>query len=503
MGYALITAGGPDGRYTISLDYGEATRVQILQLLEAQLVIVDQKIVDQQVQVDAADASEAASAANLTAFANSLIAIEETPTAEEASGDPAYKLYNDLLERHRALVRSHDIIRTAMTSLKAAKSVTVSRITSYTALSVTETREAWCCDLTEDATGYVATVDIPGESNLILIAPGGRSPIPSADGVLAARELMSPEQAFFNVAILPGWQKELPTYRWGTLTAIDQTANTATVELFNAVSSAQSLSINQESTLTDVEFEYMDCHNRAFRVDDRVVVQFTGQSWATPKIIGFVDNPKVCKWNCVFIEVPGQVYCKAQFYTTRQSEWDLVASASKTVKVRFDYGAWLTLPASEAAPYHYYEKDSSSIGLEAYVYFYPLPDTDHPPLRDSPGDVGIHGSTNIYFQDRRLGAGDWAYLPQNAVGYITIFQAGEYQFLSTFGNDRQLVEFIVEVGGEVVFNAACTSWGMAVDVTTPVSDLGTQKVKGPAGYSVGGGNPSYEIMNDYALFADD
>jgi len=50
-----------DGRYTISLDYGEATRLHILQLLEAQLVIVDQKIVDQQVQVDAADASEAAS----------------------------------------------------------------------------------------------------------------------------------------------------------------------------------------------------------------------------------------------------------------------------------------------------------------------------------------------------------------------------------------------------------------------------------------------------------
>ena len=505
MGYALITDGGPDGRYTISLDYGEATRLQILQLLEAQLVIVDQKIVDQQVQVDAADASEAASAANLTAFANSLIAIEETPTAEEASSDPAYKLYNYFLERHRDLVRSHDIIRTAMTSLKAAKAVTVSRITSYTALSVTETREAWCCDLTEDATGYVATVDIPGESNLILIAPGGRSPILNADGVLAARELMSPEQAFFNVAILPGWQKDMPTYRWGTLTAIDQTANTATVDLFNAVSSAQSLPVNQESTLTDVEFEYMDCHNRAFRVDDRVVVQFTGQSWTTPKIIGFVDNPKVCKWNARFIEGGNPRWCEVAFYTTSQSDWDDILSPLKTVSVRIDYGAWIRMPRESTVPYFQF---SAASGNEYYDYFFPWPDTSHPPLSGSPEDYGTHG--NCWITIITKASPSWGsispYLPTDAKGAVTLFFAGTFEFQNIYGDARPIAEFLVTLGSEVVFNAATTSWGTAgdTDVANEYNDTQNsfQKVKGQGGYAVGGGNPNCIIMSDYKLFSD-
>jgi len=39
---------------------------------------------------------------------------------------------------------------------------------------------------------------------------------------------------------------------------------------------------------------YMGCNELAFSVGDHVVVQFEGQSWDTPKVIGFVDNPKPC-----------------------------------------------------------------------------------------------------------------------------------------------------------------------------------------------------------------
>jgi hypothetical protein len=38
----------------------------------------------------------------------------------------------------------------------------------------------------------------------------------------------------------------------------------------------------------------MTCDCRAFRIDDRVVVAFDGQDWASPRVVGFLDNPRGC-----------------------------------------------------------------------------------------------------------------------------------------------------------------------------------------------------------------
>ena len=38
----------------------------------------------------------------------------------------------------------------------------------------------------------------------------------------------------------------------------------------------------------------MTCNAKAFEVGDRCVVEFGGQDWASPRVIGFVDNPKPC-----------------------------------------------------------------------------------------------------------------------------------------------------------------------------------------------------------------
>jgi len=46
--------------------------------------------------------------------------------------------------------------------------------------------------------------------------------------------------------------------------------------------------------LTDVTVDYMMCDRDAFSVGDEVIVQFTGQSWSSPKVIGFSKNPKQC-----------------------------------------------------------------------------------------------------------------------------------------------------------------------------------------------------------------
>ena len=63
MSYALITDGGEDGRYTVYLDYGEDQRAAILQQVALAQASLATKIVEQQVQVDVADARVSASLA--------------------------------------------------------------------------------------------------------------------------------------------------------------------------------------------------------------------------------------------------------------------------------------------------------------------------------------------------------------------------------------------------------------------------------------------------------
>jgi hypothetical protein len=123
---------------------------------------------------------------------------------------------------------------------------------------------------------------------------------------------LTPAAAFYNLAMLPGWQKWKPTYRYGTITAID--GDTATLTLEAVTSTQQSLGVNQTSTLTNVPIEYMSCNGAAFEVGDEVLVKFTGQDWASPKIIGFKDNPVACeipfyirvKFNGVVPEIGGE-----------------------------------------------------------------------------------------------------------------------------------------------------------------------------------------------------
>jgi hypothetical protein len=116
---------------------------------------------------------------------------------------------------------------------------------------------------------------------------------------------MTPPQAYYNAAILPGWQKFKPTYRSGVITAIS--GDTADVLLDEAKSSASDIAdiglvnvefdVNQTTTLTNVPIVYQDCNGTVFEVGDGVVVQFMSQSWSAPRIIGFLSNPKLCnKW---------------------------------------------------------------------------------------------------------------------------------------------------------------------------------------------------------------
>ena len=159
------------------------------------------------------------------------------------------------------------------------------------------TVSAWCADLTEDITGNVGTIEVPGERGIVQIQPGyeSNSTYDSIrDGQLQPSIAGTPAATFYNLAMLPGWQKWKPTYRYGVISNIDTDANTCDVKLDEVESSQQNLDINQELNLTGIAVSYMSCDSVAFEDGDNVLVKFEGQTWAGAQVIGFKDNPKSC-----------------------------------------------------------------------------------------------------------------------------------------------------------------------------------------------------------------
>lgn len=285
MGKGTISSESGKGRYTVSLDYGTDIADAQLEKLNARKDGLENYIAQQEVYITELESNRDAANFNLR------VAISTYNASEMADED------KERLDKYQisaiAAGQSLSEARITLSLSKADLANVVARLAKLNALSLSESRSVWCADYTESATGDVAMIEIDGEQPLALIAPAAPASVAS-DGHMQARDVMSAEQAFLNAAILPGWQKFSPTYRIGTITAINYGNDTCSVDLDAATSSAQNLDINQSSSLSDVPIEYMTCDAKAFTVADEVVVQFLGQNWSTPKVIGFKDNPKSC-----------------------------------------------------------------------------------------------------------------------------------------------------------------------------------------------------------------
>jgi hypothetical protein len=167
---------------------------------------------------------------------------------------------------------------------------------------------AYCVDLTEDLTGEVGLIEIAGDREKgINLQPGFEGNAvynASRDGELKQiqnfPDTKPTQEVFYNWALRPGWAKWKPNYRYGTITAINYDADTCDVSLDACYATdtpdGKQLDINQSSSLSGVAIEYMSCDSAAFEVGDVVVVKFENFSWASPKVIGFKEEPKACYW---------------------------------------------------------------------------------------------------------------------------------------------------------------------------------------------------------------
>lgn len=298
MGRGTIVSGGTDGQYVIDMDYGSARADQLITYLEATIANLDTAISN-------AESAASTASVSLTAALSTLNGAIVTYNGDESEENRA--TLDAATEAVAEASAANDKATVKVTSLKYQKMALESRLASVEAVDTTERATVWCVDLTEDASGTVGTIEINGEGNNgVLIAPAGRA-ADDGDGYMTARAIQSAEQAFYNAAILPGWQKYAPTYRTGTISNIDYDNDTCSVTLDSAESSAQGLGINQATLLEGVDVEYMYCNAKAFDDGDAVVVQFVGQSWSSPKVIGFVSNPKACSpYEIAFLVEPYQ-----------------------------------------------------------------------------------------------------------------------------------------------------------------------------------------------------
>jgi len=294
MGKGRLITNLLEGQYTVEIDKGSAQIQALIAKLNADIARWTAAKADADTVLNDAEAKKTPLLAALdTAINDYRIALNagemaNIEAAEEVINSAVQAVFDYEIEVQSAAipVRSYE-----------AQIAQAERQADYLlSFSLETVEDLWCADLTDDADipGDYALIEIPGEPDKTIIAPGVTAHVTASDGDITARPAQSAEQLFFNLAILPGWQKFSPTYRVGTISNLKSDLDVTDVFLDNATSSAQSLSVNQSSALYGIPVEYMNCHAAAFADGDRVVVKFDGQNWENPKVIGFESNPKMC-----------------------------------------------------------------------------------------------------------------------------------------------------------------------------------------------------------------
>jgi hypothetical protein len=286
MGKARILQAHGEGRYTIEIieareraEFAKQEAQSRIQTLQAELAAIEQRIANARAAVNQAAADQDAA----------INQYQKEVVEEGQSSVNIEKYAQELLEaakRRDALVAEQ---RSKALRI-AADEALVARVNALPSLRQIQ---AWCADFTEDLSGEVATAEVPGEIGSVIIKPGfeGNAWSATADGAMQPTLASTPAGTFFNLAMLPGWQKWRPTFRIATISQLE--GDTCSITLDAATSSQQGLGVNAQASYSNVPILYMDCNGSAFEEGDRVLVAFAGNVEG-PTVVGFEQEPKVC-----------------------------------------------------------------------------------------------------------------------------------------------------------------------------------------------------------------
>jgi len=285
MGKARILSAQGEGLYSIEI-LEDRTRAESRKVRAQQRISdIDTALTDLEQDLDAAQLAVDDGA---TAQDQAIADYQAEPTDEhrQAMQDQAAKVIK--------LAEARDSVRTQIASLNLERLTLQNTIDRVDELPALRQQNAWCADYTEDLSGEVATAEVPGEVGQVVIRPGyddGAAWSASEDGAIQPALAGTPASVFYNLAMMPGWQKWRPTFRIATITAI--TNDLCDITLDSASSSQQGLNVNAQGSYSGVPIYYMDCNVDAFEAGDRVLVAFSGNT-DLPMVVGFESEPKEC-----------------------------------------------------------------------------------------------------------------------------------------------------------------------------------------------------------------
>src|SRR5690554_2112658 len=232
MGKARIISQLEPGRYQIELDHGTLQRDVMIAEIETLLQGEELALQDADATVGEMQSQLDTKVAALNTLIDELNQPPEPePEVEEDATDITERISAAIIDVERARLALDRAVRQRANLLMKLTGLRLKKA----ALEQVETDkviDAWCTDGEPDMTGEVGTAEVPGEPMMpILIKPGFEESAgydQARDGQMIERPLMSGAQAYLNAALLPGWQKWRPTYRFGIITEIDEAADTCT-----------------------------------------------------------------------------------------------------------------------------------------------------------------------------------------------------------------------------------------------------------------------------------
>ena len=345
MGKANIISNQGEGLYTVQPVYGGDVAARSASL-QAQATDLTARIEAEQAKADGYDAPIQAIDGRIADLSAELAALTSSPDpgaiwnpdAEEEDqitiiqrAEVVRGLITAQMEQRQPPAtqranhnRQADLLRLQRESI----SLEAANFSSLSTQHAAQSMPAWCADYSDDLTGTVGTIELNGEpGGPVILAPQARGlgeNLPS--GILTPVTAMSPAQAVLNFAIHPGWQRHKPMYRSAMITAVYPDTDTCDIWLLESEKKSHygtNLPINPQDawTMHGVPVEYMNCNAKAFNELDDVVVEFRGQNWSEPVVVGFVEEPERC------------VYCE-------ESDYSLSVAAENPLPPGHERASW-------------------------------------------------------------------------------------------------------------------------------------------------------------------
>jgi len=293
MGKAVIKSETGKGLYVVTVIY--KTDVISAKLVDAALQST--KIADILVKKEADLARAQSKLDGIISYMYSLVGVESKK-----------QVLTDTLTRAQSVRLSIDVLSAEITRLKVdqlsnkyKKNRLQADISRYkNPLPV----NAWCVDYTEGLTGTIDTIELNDEVNApndepVILSP---TPLSNVRGLTPVGNLFRYTFIYLYIQ-LPVYQNLLPEYREAIISFIDDITSNVNVT-FNSKQYISSMTgqngatidINQSVSINNVPVVYKNCGILAFKVGDRVVLEFN-RNWNAPKIIGFVSHPVNCVGN--------------------------------------------------------------------------------------------------------------------------------------------------------------------------------------------------------------